>query len=65
MVKFNNRTPPLLSLKLQKMKAPEASEKKSDKEQEFMDYYHNLRLVIAVEEPDRDYEWACIVLEDF
>jgi hypothetical protein len=47
------------------MKAPKASEKVSDKDQEFMDYYHNLRSVIAVEVPDGDYEWACTVLEDF
>jgi len=30
-----------------------------------MDYYHNLRSVIAVEVPDSDYEWACTVLEGF
>jgi len=65
MAEFNNRTPPLLSFKLQKMKAPKASERVSDKDQEFMDYYHNLRSVIAVEEPDGNYEWACTVLEDF
>ena len=47
------------------MKAPKATEKTSDKEQEFMDYCHNLRSVIAVEVPDEDYEWVCIVLEDF
>jgi len=32
-VEFNNRTPPLFSLKLQKMKAPKASKKISDTEQ--------------------------------
>ncbi len=36
-----------------------------DKDQKFMDYYHNLRSVIAVKVPDGDYEWACTVLEDF
>jgi hypothetical protein len=65
MIEFNNQTTPLFSLKLQKMKAPKASEKISDKEQEFMDYYHNLRSVIAFEVPDGDYEWVCTVLEDF
>jgi len=65
MVEFNNQTPPLFSLKLQKMKAPKALERVSDEEQEFMDYYHNLRSVIAVEVPDSDYKWACTVLEDF
>ena len=47
------------------MKAPNASKNISEEEQEFLDYYHNLRSVIVVEVLDGDFDWACTVLDVF
>ena len=62
---FVNQSPPLFTLKLQKMKPPKPSDKTLAEEPEFLDYCHNLRSVIAIEILDGDYNWACKILKDY
>ena len=48
MVAFVNQSPPIFTLKLQKMKPPKSSETTLAEDHKFLDYYHNLRSVIVI-----------------